>query len=49
MGVGKWIESAVNLELLCVKHHRSTNGVHKVSYSDYGASMFFRDMFRDAP
>jgi hypothetical protein len=49
MGVGKWIESAANLMLLCVVHHRTTNGVHKVSYSDYGSSFYIRNLFLAPP
>jgi hypothetical protein len=45
MGVGKWVESAANLELLCVVHHRTDAGVHKVSYSDYGAGFYIRSLF----
>lgn len=45
MGVGKWVESAKNLMLLCVVHHRSTNGVHKIAASDYGASFYIRHLF----
>jgi hypothetical protein len=49
MGVGKWVESAANLQLLCVVHHRTDNGVHKVSYSDYGASFYIRRLFAAPP
>ena len=40
MGVGKWVESAKNLMILCIPHHRGHEGVHVASASDY-ASMFY--------
>ena len=43
--VGAWVESAVNLMLLCVVHHRTTAGVHEVSFSDYGAAFYIRNLF----
>ncbi len=49
MGIGKWVESAANLMLLCVVHHRTDNGVHKVSASDYGSSFYIRNLFGKAP
>jgi hypothetical protein len=42
MGVGAWVESAENLELLCVKHHRGNAGVHTASASDYAAYEYVR-------
>ena len=45
MPVGKWVESAANLMLLCVVHHRTTAGVHKISYSDYGSSFYIKNLF----
>lgn len=42
MGVGAWVESAKNLELLCVFHHRGHAGVHIVSASDYGVYEYVR-------
>lgn len=33
--IGAWVESAENLEWLCESHHRSSNGVHVVSASDF--------------
>lgn len=44
MGVGKWVESAVNLMLLCVFHHRSGAGVHTASASDYAATFYIRNL-----
>lgn len=46
MAVGAWVESAENLELLCVKHHRGHAGAHTASYSDYGASFYVPNMIR---
>jgi hypothetical protein len=31
--------------LLFVVHHRTTAGVHKVSFSDYGAAFYIRNLF----
>jgi hypothetical protein len=42
MGVGKWVESAANLMLLCVFHHRGHAGVHTASASDYEAASYVR-------
>jgi hypothetical protein len=44
-GVGEWIETAPNLELLCVAHHRGHGGVHVVSASDWEAAKYVRDLF----
>jgi hypothetical protein len=44
MGVGKWVESAVNLMLLCVLHHRSHAGVHTASAADYAATFYIRNL-----
>lgn len=43
-GIGEWIETAPNLELLCVNHHRGTAGVHVVSASDFEAEKFVRGL-----
>lgn len=48
MGVGKWIEQAPNLELLCVAHHRGPGGVHVASYSDFTASAYVRGLIGPA-
>jgi hypothetical protein len=48
MGIGKWVESATNLSLLCVVHHRTDAGVHKISYSDWGAGFYIRRLFGEA-
>ena len=42
MGVGKWVESAENLELLCVWHHRSHAGKHTAAYADFEAQKDIR-------
>lgn len=44
MGVGAWVESAENLELLCRKCHRGAGGVHNASASDYTASEYVRNL-----
>lgn len=49
MGVGAWIESAANLMLLCVRHHRGPDGVHVASYADFGATFYIRDLIGKAP
>lgn len=33
--LGAWVESATNLEWLCVFHHRGAGGAHTVTASDY--------------
>lgn len=38
--VGAWVESADNLEVLCVRHHRGSGGIHHASASDFEASRF---------
>jgi hypothetical protein len=42
MGVGAWVESAENLELLCVWHHRSHAGKHTAAYADFEAQKDIR-------
>lgn len=42
--VGKWVESAANLEWRCVRHHRGVGGVHTVTASDYEGIKYFRDL-----
>ena len=42
--VGAWVESAENLVVLCVAHHREHIGVHKLSASDYEAARFVRGL-----
>lgn len=42
--VGAWVESAANLEWLCVFHHRGPNGKHTAATADYEASIFVRGL-----
>lgn len=42
--VGAWVESAENLELLCVNHHRRHMGKHVVAYSDFEGLSFVRNL-----
>jgi hypothetical protein len=42
--VGAWIESAPNLLVLCVFHHRGHGGVHVASASDYEAQRYVRGL-----
>lgn len=44
MGVGKWIDNADNLCLLCRWHHRGHGGVHILSASDYEAYKFIEGL-----
>jgi hypothetical protein len=44
MGIGKWVESAENLMLLCVFHHRGPGGVHTASASDFEGAGFIRNL-----
>ncbi len=44
MGVGAWVESARNLMLLCVQHHRGGAGVHVASASDWTAYAYVRGL-----
>lgn len=43
-GIGAWIDSATNLELLCVTHHRGHAGKHVVSVSDFEAEQYVRSL-----
>ena len=42
--VGSWVESADNLQVLCVKHHRGHGGVHVAAAADYEASKYVRGL-----
>lgn len=42
--VGAWVESAENLEVLCVFHHRGHGGVHVAAAADYEAEKFVRGL-----
>jgi hypothetical protein len=47
-GVGAWVESAQNLELLCRACHRGPGGVHVAAAADYGASFYIRNLIGPA-
>ena len=42
--VGAWVESADNLLVLCVRHHRGAGGIHHASASDYEAAKYVRGL-----
>lgn len=42
--VGAWVESAENLVVLCVAHHRGAGGIHHASAADYEAERFVRGL-----
>lgn len=42
--VGAWVESADNLLVLCVFHHRGHGGVHVASASDFEAEKYVRGL-----
>jgi hypothetical protein len=42
--VGAWVESAENLEWLCLRHHRGHGGVHTASAADYEAERYVRNL-----
>jgi hypothetical protein len=42
--VGAWVETAENLMVLCVRHHRGSGGIHHASASDYEAAKFIRNL-----
>ncbi len=44
--VGAWVESADNLEWLCVWHHRGHGGKHSAAAADYEAQAYIRDLIR---
>jgi hypothetical protein len=46
--VGSWVESAQNLQWLCLRHHRGLDGVHKLSASDFEAMKYVRGLIADA-
>ncbi len=46
--VPAWAESDDNIEILCVKHHRSAgNGVHAVAFSDWEAGLYIRNLLSE--
>ena len=42
--VGKWVESAQNLEWLCQFHHRGHGGAHVAAASDFEAQHFVQKL-----
>lgn len=42
--VGAWVESADNLEVLCVFHHRGHAGKHVAAYADFEAARYVRGL-----
>jgi hypothetical protein len=42
--VGAWVESADNLEVLCVFHHRGHDGKHVAAYADFEAARYVRGL-----
>jgi hypothetical protein len=42
--VGAWVESADNLEVLCVFHHRGHGGKHVASASDFEAERYVKGL-----
>ena len=47
--VGAWVESAANLEVLCVFHHRGSGGAHTAAHSDFVAEMYVKGLLTDQP
>lgn len=43
-GIGAWIDTAPNLEMLCAFHHRGHGGKHILSVSDYEAELYIRQL-----
>jgi hypothetical protein len=44
--VGAWVESADNLLVLCVAHHRGIGGIHHASASDFEAEKYVRSLIQ---
>jgi len=44
--VGAWVESATNLEWLCLFHHRGHGGKHVTAYSDFEAAKYVRGLIK---
>ena len=42
--VGAWVESAENLEWLCIFHHRGRGGKHTVAAADFEAERYVRGL-----
>lgn len=44
--IGAWVESAENLEWLCLFHHRGHGGVHTAAAADYEAEKYVRGLIK---
>ena len=44
--IGAWIETAANLEWLCLFHHRGHGGVHTAAYADVEAEKYVRGLIK---
>lgn len=44
---GAWVESAANLEWLCLRHHRGAGGIHHASASDFEAERYVRGLISE--
>lgn len=44
--VGQWVESAANLMVLCVRHHRGHGGIHHAAASDFEAEKYVRGLIQ---
>ena len=42
--IGAWVESADNLEVLCVRHHRGHGGIHVAAAADFEAQKYVRKL-----
>jgi hypothetical protein len=42
--IGAWVNSAQNLDWLCVWHHRGTGGIHSLAASDFEAERYIRNL-----
>lgn len=42
--VGAWVETAANLEWLCIKCHRGAGGIHHASAADFEAEKYVRGL-----
>lgn len=42
--IGAWVESAANLMVLCVRHHRGHGGIHHAAAADYEAEKWVRGL-----
>lgn len=44
--VGEWIETAQNLQWLCMAHHRGHGGVHVAAAADFEAEHYIRGLIK---